>query len=420
LAEKREERMVRALTCRDMGTPHLQIRPGNPDFLDLSWDRPVSDWDHERLVEMPAGIHRHPVVFVAYDEGVFVIKEIPRRVAHGEYHLFRALQDRTTRSAEPVGLVERAWLDPHDEQSAAVITRYVDHSFPYRHLVSGPGFGPRRAQMLDAVAGLLVELHLAGCFWGDCSLSNVLYRYDAEAIEAVMIDGETSRLRDKLSNGQRAEDLEIMKMNLAGEMSDIAAMTGVEIDHADLSLGDDVEARYQSLWAELTQELVITKEEGYRIRERIARLNDLGFSVDDVYLDPTDVGNVVRMKVHVAGRTFHSERLRQLTGVEASENQARVILSDLNYFLAKHGSTTPSGKSVGVFKWLTTSYEPIVRRILELRDGDPVQGYCDFLSHRIRLAHRRGQDIDNDEAVEDWINSGMPGFDVGDEGGPGE
>jgi hypothetical protein len=266
--------------------------------------------------------------------------------------------------------------------------------------------------MLDAVAGLLVELHLAGCFWGDCSLSNVLYRYDAATIEAVMIDGETSRLRARLSDGQRREDLEIMKMNLAGEMSDIAAMDGVEIDYADLSLGDDVEARYEALWDELNEELVITRDESYLIRERISRLNELGFSVDDVYLEPTDSGNLVRLKVQVGGRTFHSERLRELTGIEASENQARVILSDLTYFLARHGSTSASGKSVGTFKWLTTSFEPAVARIREVRRGDPVQGYCDLLNHRFLLAKGRGQDVSNDEALDDWIASGMPGFDL--------
>jgi len=140
-----------------MGTPHLQVRPGNPDFLDLPWDRPVTEWGHERLVEMPTGIHRHPVVFVAYDEGVFVIKELPRRIAYREYHLFRALEERTTRSVEPVGLVDRVWLDPHSEQSGVVITRYVDHSFPYRQLVSGPGFGPRRDQLLDGHPGDLLR-----------------------------------------------------------------------------------------------------------------------------------------------------------------------------------------------------------------------------------------------------------------------
>jgi hypothetical protein len=395
-----------------MGTPQLLIRPGNPDFLDLPWDLAVEDWSHPRLVEMPTGIHRHPVAFVAYDEGVFVIKELPRRLAVNEYHVFRALEERTSRSAEPVGLVEREWVDPLQEQSAAVITRYVEHTFPYRHLVSGPGFGPRREQMLDAIAGLLVELHLSGCFWGDCSLSNLLYRYDAEAIESIMIDAETSRLHERLSDGQRAEDLEIMKLNLAGEMSDIAAMTGEEIDRADLALGEDVESRYTSLWAELTHELVITRDESYLIRERISSLNQLGFSVEDVHLIPTDEGSLVRMKVEVGGRTFHSQRLRQQTGIEASENQARVILSDLSYFLAKHGANTASGKSVGTFKWLTTSYEPMVARISEIRPGDPVQGYCDLLNHRFLLAQKRSRDVSNEEALADWVAAGTPGFDL--------
>lgn len=361
---------------------------------------------------MPSGIHRHPVVFVAYDEGVFVIKELPRRLAVNEYHVFRALEERTTRSAEPVGLVERGWVDPHDEQSAAVITRYVEHTFPYRHLVSGPGFGRRRSQMLDAIAGLLVEIHVSGCFWGDCSLSNLLYRFDAEAIESIMIDAETSRLYESLSDGQRAEDLEIMKLNLAGEMADIAAMTGVEIDQADLTLGEDVESRYSSLWAELTEELVIKRDESYLIRERIGRLNQLGFSVNDVHLTPTEEGSLVRMNVEVGGRTYHSSHLRQQTGIEASENQARVILSDLNYFLAKNGAVTASGKSVGTFKWLTTSFQPMVAKIGEARPGNPVQGYCDLLHHRFLLAQRRGQDVSNEEALADWIAAGTPGFDL--------
>lgn len=395
-----------------MGTPHLLIRPGNPDFLDLPWEDPVSEWSHGRLVDMPTGIHRHPVVFVAYDDGVFVIKELPRRLANAEYQVFRALEERTTRSAEVVGLVERVWMDPHDEQSAAVVTRYVEHTFPYRYLVSGPGFGKRREQMLDAIAGLLVELHLSGCFWGDCSLSNLLYRFDAEAIESIMIDAETSRLYERLSDGQRAEDLEIMKLNLAGEMADIAAMIGEEIDHADLDLGEDVELRYRALWDELTEELVITRDEGYRIRERIARLNQLGFSVDDVHLTPTAEGSLVSLKVEVGGRTFHSDRLRQQTGIDASENQARVLMSDLNYYLAKHGSVSRSGKSVGTFKWLTTWYEPMVAKISSERSGDPIQGYCDLLHHRFLLAQQRGRDVPNEEALEHWVGVGMPGFDL--------
>lgn len=395
-----------------MSTPKLQVRPGNPDFLDLPWDRPLNDWQTERRVSMPTGIHRHPVLFVAYEEGVYAIKELSVRAAANEYRVLRSLHEQSHSSAEPAGLVERDWVDPHEEGAAAVITRYVEHSFPYRNLISGPGFGARRTQMLDALAGLLVELHMAGCYWGDCSLSNVLYRFDAGAIEAVMIDGETSEIHPSLSDGQRLQDIEIMKENLAGEMSDIAAEMGEDIDSADLELGSDIESRYLGLWRELTEELVITRDDAYRIRERIARVNDLGFAVDDIELTPADGGNLVKMFVHVGGRTYNSDSLRQRTGIEASENQARSILGDLNYYLAKHGDMTTTAKNVGTFKWLNSVYEPLTERIREIWHGDdPVQGYCDYLAHRIGIATMRGADVDAFEAFDDWVEAGLPGID---------
>ena len=396
-----------------MGTPTLQIRPGNPDFLDLPWEEPITGWDHERLVSMPRGVHRHPVVFVAYDEGIYAIKEMPVRVATKEFTVLVALQGRTHRAAVPAGLVRRTWLDPHDEPSGAVVTKYVEHSFPYRRLVSGLGFGARRSQMLDAVAGLLVELHMAGCYWGDCSLSNVLYRFDAGGIEAIMIDAETSELHPSLSAGQRMHDIEIMRENLAGEMSDIAAMNEATLADADLGLGNDIGLRYDGLWAELTEPLVIKRNEAYRIRERIGRINELGFSVHDIEIEPTAAGDVVTMTTRVGGRTFNTDKLRELTGIEASENQASLILGDLNYYLAKHGDTTATGKSVGTFKWLTNSFEPLVKQISELWHGeDAVQGYCDFLNHRMELATERGTDVPNEEAFKSWVDSGFPGFPV--------
>lgn len=397
-----------------MGTPRLVIRPGNPDFLDLPWDEPIDDWRHDRLVEMPAGIHRHPVVFVAYEEGVFAIKELPRRVAENEYEILRLLEDLTHRAASPAGWVHRPWVDPHSEQSAAVITRYVRHSFPYRRLVTGLGFGERRDHMLDSVASLLVELHLAGLYWGDCSLSNLLYRWDAGLIEAIMIDAETSMLKEVLSDGQRLEDLTIMVENVAGEMGDIAAEHGGDVDHADLALGQDIAKRYEALWEELTEQLVIGKNETYRIRQRIDRLHSLGFAVDDFVLEPVEEGRLVRMRVSVGGRTFHADRLSQLTGVEASENQARVILGDLGYFQARKGVSTDTERVLATMEWLSQSFEPLVQRITDgWPDQNPVQRYCDFLHHRLQMAQERGQDIDNQEAFEKWLKAGGPGIPAG-------
>lgn len=394
-----------------MGTPKLVIRPGNPDFLDLPWEWPIDDWQHDRLVEMPTGIHRHPVVFVAYDEGVFAIKELPRRIAQGEYEVLRLLEERTHRAASPAGLVERPWVDAHSEQAAAVITRYVRHSFPYRRLVTGLGFGERRDHMLDSVASLIAELHLAGLFWGDCSLSNLLYRWDAGLIEAIMIDGETSMLKEELSDGQRKEDLAIMIENVAGEMADIAAENEGDIEEADLALGEDIARRYEALWVALTEELVISKNESYLIRERIDKLQGLGFVVGDFALDPVEGGSRVRMSVSVGGRTFHADRLRQITGVEASENQARVILGDLSYYQAKEGVSTDTERVLANMQWLSKWFEPLIAQIADRwPESDPVQRYCDFLHHRLQLAQEKGQDISNDAAFESWLGADGPGI----------
>ena len=394
-----------------MGTPKLQVRPENPDFLDLQWELAVDEWTSHRLVTMPTGVHRHPVVFTAYDEGIYAIKEMSVRLATNEYRVLRRLTEFTQRAAEPVGRAERDWLDPHDEGAGVVITRYVEHSFPYRRLVSGAGFGVRRTQMLDALAGLLVELHMAGCYWGDCSLSNVLYRFDAGQIEAIMIDAETSEIHPELSDGQRREDIEIMMENVAGEMADIAAETEEDLEAADIALGADIARRYDALWDELNEELVITRDDNYRIRQRIARINELGFAVDDIEITPADGGNKVRMMTHVAGRTYNSDHLRERTGIDASENQAELILGDLNYFLAKHGDVTATRKSVGTYKWLSSQFEPMIARIGDEWFGeDTVQGYCDYLNFRMAMATERQADVDSFEAFEAWVESEFPGF----------
>ena len=384
--------------------------------MDLAWEQSVVDWDSPRLVTLPKGISRHEVRFVAYDEGLYAIKELPLKAARNDYQVLRALERMEAPSVTAVGLVEDRWDDPGAERSAALITRYVDFSFSYRELLEGAGFGERRRQMLAAFAGLLVELHLAGCFWGDCSLSNVLFKYDAMAIEALMVDAETAELHPELSDGQRLYDIDIMTINVAGGMADIAASRGVGLDDADTELGEEMASWYEWLWDETTSETVIGTGERFRITERIRHLNELGFTVDEVDLTSTDGGTRLRMRPSVGPRNHNTRRLREITGIEASEWQARHLLSDIYHFAAGQRAVGRSGEKSGdlvlaAIRWRAERWEPAISRIqAEAGDDNVLQGYCDFLNYRYEASFAAGADLGQEAAFDGWLAAGRPGF----------
>jgi len=388
----------------------VTVRPEWPALIGLDWARSILDWQDDRIVHLPRGISRHEVRFIALEGATFALKELPDRLARREYNALRRLEELGGSAARPAGLVLRRLLDPGSEQSGLVITRYVDYSFSYRELLSGESFGPRRDQLLDAFAFLLVELHLLGCFWGDCSLSNVLYRYDAGAIETLLVDAETTELHPRLSDGQRQHDLSIMIENVGGEMGDIAAEQGLSLDQADLGLGDDIARRYDRLWTELGTEQTIPADRQYLITERIHRLNELGFQVDELELIPHPGHDHLHLRLKVGDRNFHSGRLRELTGVEAAENQARQILSDLRYFEVKHG--TEPAKPLLRMRWRVEEFEPWLRRLARHlpRGADPVQAYCDLLHHRYLLSAAAGRDVGTEAAFQHWVTSDRPGY----------
>jgi hypothetical protein len=390
----------------------LTIRPGHPDFLDLPWESPLVTWRVPNLLDLPKGISRHEVRFLSYPNGIYVVKELQRRPARNDYGVLRTLETLGAPAVRAVGLVESRTADPDEEQSAALITAYEQFSFSYREILAGPGFGARRNQMLDAFAGLLVRLHLVSCFWGDCNLSNVLYRFDAEAIDTIMVDAETAQVVPGITDGRRLEDLEIMVENVAGGMADIAAEAGVDVEKADFELGLDIAERYRNLWAELGRAEMVAADERYRITERIERINRLGFDVEEVDLVPSmDTTNELVIKVRVGGRTFHASRLKSLTGVDALENQARAILSDVHYYTARHGDDATVDKDTWAIRWRVEEFEPLLRQLAALEGvADPVQAYCDVLHHRYMLASGVKRDVSTQEAILDWVAEGQPGY----------
>ncbi|MFT3916632.1 MAG: DUF4032 domain-containing protein [Anaeromyxobacteraceae bacterium] len=388
-----------------LGLLSLQVRPGHPDFLDLPWDAPAAAWPGRcpRLVEVQRGISRHEVVFVQYDRTLYALKELPPAVGEREYGALRWLEDRELPAVVAAG---HARVATPDGEASVLITRFLDHSLPYRTLFGSDGLAPYRARLLDAIAGLLVRLHLAGFFWGDCSLSNTLFRRDAGELQAYLVDAETAEMHEALSDGQRRHDLELLEQNVTGDLLDVAAMLGLPAPAGAEGTGAEIRARYERLWNEIGRVETVAAGESWRIHDRIRTLNALGFTVGEVKLDAVGDGSRLRMRTIVTDRDYHRHLLHALTGLVAEDRQAALMVNEIQELRATlvRAENRSVPLSVAAYRWLTERYQPLARRLAPLgRRGEPAELYCQLLEHKWYLSERARRDVGPEVALEDYL-----------------
>ena len=389
----------------------LQITAASPDpaLLDLPWHIPLEDWPAETLAALPRGISRHIVRFAKMSGRVIAVKEIGETVAYREYDLLRQLRRLDVPSVEPVGVITGR-RDPDGEPLEAVlITQHLQFSLPYRALFSQALRPDTATRLIDALAVLLVRLHLAGFYWGDVSLSNTLFRRDAETFAAYLVDAETGDLHDKLSDGQRGYDLEVARVNIIGELMDLQAGEFLEEDVDAVAIGDALAERYGELWRALTESESFTFGDRWRVQARIDRLNDLGFDVGELDITTDVDGTSVRIQPKVVDAGHHSRRLMRLTGLDVQENQARRLLNDLDEYRAATDRQAED-ESFVAHDWLTGIFEPAVRRVpRELRGKlEPAQIYHELLDHRWYLSEQQGRDVPMKHAAKSYVKNILP------------
>jgi Domain of unknown function (DUF4032)/Lipopolysaccharide kinase (Kdo/WaaP) family len=379
-------------------------------LLTLPWRTAVEDWVDDRLVEIrQRGLSRHTVRFVAEAGVLFAVKELDERLARREYHLLRRLQDLGIPAVDVLGVV----VDRPAGLDAVLVTRFLDHSISYRALFANPRGGQPTDRLLDAMVELLARLHLAGFMWGDCSLSNTLFRLDAGALAAYLVDAETAELHPALTDGQRNYDVELARERVGGELLDLRAggLLPAEVDPIEVAA--EVDRRYCALWTELTREdLVQPSDQRYRISERLRRLNELGFDVDEVELIDVEDGARLRVRTRVAESGHHRRLLFTRTGLVAQENQARRLLNDIAGYRGclEQKSRQPVPEAVAANRWLAEVYDPVVQAIpVDLHHRlDPVEVFHEILEHRWFLSERAGRDIGTAAAREDYFAQVLP------------
>ncbi|MFF5565496.1 DUF4032 domain-containing protein [Streptomyces sp. NPDC012623] len=397
----------------------LQISATNPEqpavLLDLPWNIPLDRWPEECLVALPRGISRHVVRFASAGPEVVAVKEISERGAVREFGLLRDLHRLGIPAVDPVAVVTGRLGPDGEPLEPALITRHLKGSLPYRAMFESTMRPTTVKRLMDALAVLLVRLHLTGFAWGDCSLSNVLFRRDAGAYAAYLVDAETGQIQQNLSRGQRDYDIELARVNIAGELMDLEASGALHPSVDPVPFGAAIVRRYEDLWHEVTRESVYPVGKRHYIDRRIRRLNDLGFDVAEMQIKRSPQGDTVTFLPKVVDAGHHQRQLLRLTGLDAEENQARRLLNDLESWMAGEDDYAP-GDPLGArpevlaHRWVRDVFRPTVRAVpLELRgEMDTAQIYHEVLEHRWYLSEAAGRDVGMEATIADYLVNVLP------------
>ncbi len=388
----------------------VKAAPDEPDLLFLPWNHMLEEWPDEATVSLPKGISRHIVKFVRLHGIVYAIKETEQPIAEREYELLQRLGRRGVPCVEPVGVISGREDRQGHELPAALMTRHLEFSLPYRALFSSTLKPDTAIRLLDALALLLVRLHLVGFAWGDCSLSNTLFRRDAGSFAAYLVDAETGSLEGKLSEGQRSYDVDLAVTNVTGELMDlqVAGLLHETID--PIQTGEQIRVRYERLWSAITSPLVMSPGERFKLDERMRKLNAMGFDVAEMMtstpLHPSDDEIRIVMTPKVVDAGHHARRLIRLTGLDVEENQARRLLNDLDQYRLELGLKTDE-EELAAHKWVTEAFEPVINAVPKGMRGklEPAELYHEVLQHRWFMSEKAGKDVGRDKAVADYVKS---------------
>ena len=377
----------------------------DPALLDLPWNIPLEQWPPEVLAALPRGISRHIVRFVNLNSNVIAVKEISSFVADREYEMLRDLLRLGAPCVRPIAVITGRVDANGEELNSVLITEHLSYSLPYRALFSQYMRPETATRLIDALAVLLVRLHLLGFFWGDVSLSNTLFRRDAGAFAAYLVDAETGELHPEgLTSGKRMYDIELARTNIIGELMDLQAGGLLEEDVDTIGVGDRIVSRYLELWDVLTGEESFSMSERWRVANRIERLNSLGFDVGELSMTTDLDGTHLSIQPKVVDAGHYHRQIMRLTGLDVQEGQGRRMLNDLEAYRSLW-NRKDEPLEIAAHAWLADVFEPTIAAVpVEMRRKlEPAEIFHEILEHRWSMSEAPGYDVSMQDAVADYV-----------------
>ena len=379
----------------------------------LPWSTPLEEWPEDPTLTNQRGISRHIVRLVRSsndpDSEIYAVKETVAEFANREYSILRELIKRNAPSVGPIAVVEGRLDKSGEELPCTLVTRFLPYSLPYRVILSTNLSDSEIINMANALALLLVRLHLLGFWWGDCSLSNTLFRRDAEGYAAYLVDAETGEFQKSLSNGQREHDLEIAQFNVAAELEDLAIAGVLHAGMDPIRASEGVIRRYHRLWKVLKEPQVLDPSDRHAVERAMRSLQDLGFAVEEVEISLDGEKQALNFQPKLVAPGYHKQRLRELIGLETEELQAKRLLASYDRFRSREDKPRPPREET-IKRWLTEVFEKVISQVPENLKGrvENAQIFHEVLEHRWYLGEKAGKDVGLDFATADYMNLILP------------
>ena len=379
----------------------------------LPWHLSLEEWPEDPALAEMRGISRHVVRLVRAtkdpDSQVYAVKETVQEFANREYKILRELTQMSAPCVEQIAVVEGRTDKNGEELPCAIVTRFLPYSLPYRVLLSGSVTAHDITTMANALALLMVRLHLLGFWWGDCSLSNTLFRRDAEGFAAYLVDAETGEFQKTLSDGQREHDLDIAMFNVAAELEDLS-LSGVLYPGMDpVRAAEAVIRRYRRIWAALKERQLLDPKDRHAVERAMRVLHDLGFAVEEVSITIDGDTQMISFQPKLVAAGYHTARLRELMGIDTEELQAKRLLASFDRYRAREEK---SGASVTEMAktWFLEVFEPTINRVPESMRGrvEHAQMFHEILENRWYLSEAQGVDVGLEYATDNYINEILP------------
>jgi hypothetical protein len=379
----------------------------------LPWATPLEQWPEDSSLTEMRGISRHVVRLVRAshhaDAEIYAVKETVAEFANREYSTLRELNARLAPCVEPVAVIEDRRDSAGEELPVALATRYLPYSLPYRVILSGSVTPHEITNMANALALLLVRLHLLGFWWGDCSLSNTLFRRDADQYAAYLVDAETGEFQQSLSDGQREHDLEIALFNVAAELEDLSIAGVLHPGMDPIRASEGVIRRYRRLWKMLKDPQILDPSDRHAVEKAMRTLQDLGFAVEEVEVKAVGDQGELRFTPKLVAAGYHQNRLQALVGITTEELQAKRLLASLDRYRGREEKPLPPIED-SARRWYSEIFLHVINQVPDELRGrvEPAQMFHEILEHRWYLGEQAGRDLGLDHATNQYITTILP------------